>query len=144
MKKMLLLLVVPFLFVPGTAFAQPNLDGCWLVSFDYIASDGSGGHEDHYIRINHQGGPLFSAWVMDVCPEDGAYFSGVIDGKDFYLTHWDSLTFGKVVGNGQAITFVNQAFFPDGFGDPYDHNKASETAIGMATRVDDANCDVCE
>jgi hypothetical protein len=71
--------------------------------------------------------------------EEGRDFSGIVVGKDVYITHWDSITKAKLSGNGKEFSGINQAFNEsDGGIDVKDSITASATAIRLDT---DACCD---
>ncbi len=77
-------------------------------------------------------GVLFYGRV-DVGGGEFTYFSGVLDGEEISLTHWDSVTRGKLpkVKKDQPlqINFVNNAFNAD--------DRSGKTAIGVAIK---GNC----
>ena len=134
MKKLLFLIVLPLLLMTNTALGEPDLVGIWSIDMYYIYSDGSYGHETppYEITIDTQVGNRFSGCVWDggsTLPERGQYFSGVVDGKNIYITHWDSISIGTVNKKGTHMEVVNQAFDAD--------DRTSKTSIGTGTKLDE-------
>ena len=129
MKNLTVFVTLFLLLVAGTAFGGPNLDGTWCVQMEYMESDGTTGPEEYNIEIYMEPGDrLFYGKVPEVCvtDPDSCWFSGVLNGRDVYFTHWDSVTTGKLTGNGKTIRFVNQAWDAD--------PRSSKTSIGRATK----------
>ena len=136
MKKTYVLIALPLLLIAKSALGQPNVLGEWSVKQLYIHSNGDYGDVTETIMIDFQVGNRFSGcvWNGDLSdpPERGEYFSGVIVGRRIYITHWDSITRGRVSGNGMRMWGINHAF------DPEPEDRTSKTSIARATKVDEA------
>jgi len=135
MKK--LILILPFLLIALNVSAA-DLSGCWEVDIQGIDSFGNYVPQNNYIRIIDEGDGLFWGWVCNNPDpaEDGMHFSGVKDGKDLYITHWDSFTKGTMKGKNE-FSGVNQAVDEGPI-------RESTTSLATAYRMDDVQCGVCE
>jgi hypothetical protein len=132
MKRLTVLLALALILTTSTAFSQPSdLKGRWEYTINYINSDPTVGYgtatEEFLIDVQipiSNNRSLFSGCALDgpYPPERGQYFSGVLDGKDIYLVHHDSITTGKFKNN--VIEFKNLVFDID--------DGSSETSIGTA------------
>lgn len=144
MKMIFTLFIWVFLiFCTANAFAaDPDLTGCWDVYIDQISSwgtpeiglPGEASTEHNTIWIEQGSNDnRFSGFVSNLpSGELGRNFSGVVVGKDVYITHWDSVTKATLIGKDQ-ISGVNQAF-----GDSVDRD--SRTASATAFRLDTDTC----
>ena len=130
------------LFAANTFAKDPDLNGCWDVYIDQISSwgtpvvgqPGEASIEHNTIWIvQGSNDNRFSGFVSNLpSSEDGRNFSGVVVGKDVYITHWDSVTKAKLVGKDE-LSGINQAF-----GDSDDRD--SKTASATAFRLDTDTC----
>jgi len=130
MKKAGIFVVAPALLAASMASGAVDLTGTWCVDLTSNYSQGLSStpvldqEEVYEIVIDAQGATGFYGHV-DVGTEF-TYFSGIIDGKDVYFTHWDSITTGRLGKNGTEISFVNQAFDAD--------DRSAKTSIGLASK----------
>ena len=145
MKTIFTLFILSFfIFCTANAFAaDPDLTGCWDVYIDQVSSwgtpvDGDPGevsaeHNTISIVQDSNDNRFFSGFVSNLPPiEKGRNFSGIVVGKDVYITHWDSVTKAKLVGKDE-LSGINQAF-----GDSEDRD--SKTASATAFRLDSNTC----
>lgn len=142
MKKATLFLTLSLLLIAAPAFGQPDLIGTWCVYMSEAVSDSDKGlgilHEAIPVEFeitdqdDYTYGTLFRGFVYHGVDENGVaeygYFSGVLDDKsNISITHWDSVTRGKLIKKGKhplKIEFINNAFDAD--------NRGAKTAIGEA------------
>lgn len=112
---------------------DPDLNGCWDVYIDQIDSDGVKGTEHNTIWVVQDANDnRFSGYVANLpSSELGRKFSGVVMGKEVFITHWDSLTKATLIGK-DTLSGVNQSFDID--------QRSSKTASAMATRLDTDGC----
>jgi hypothetical protein len=138
MKNILILSVISFLLFGIPAFAgDVDLSGCWEVEIVGIDSQAQSTDENNHIWIIQGDDNLFTGWVCNdpLEAEKGMHFSGAIDGKDIYITHWDSFTKAKLKGQGNVFSGINQGQDID--------ERLGKTSFGTATRVDDGFCYPC-
>jgi len=132
MKKTTIFLSTLMLSTLPLAASAFDLVGTWCVDMHSNYSQGTtlpaelDVHERYDIEIQDQGKSGFYGRVWADPPGEYTYFSGVLDGKDIYFTHWDSATTGRLGKGGKEITFVNQAFDAD--------DRSAKTSIGLATK----------
>ena len=143
MKLTAVCVSLSILLVAFPALGEPDLTGTWCVSMSTAYSQGDpnppnspGFFEEEYeIEILEQEnnalyGVLFHGQV-DVGTEF-TFFSGVLDGDDISMTHWDSVTRGKLKekkNKPHEISFINNAFDAD--------YRSGKTAVGIAVK---GNC----
>jgi hypothetical protein len=126
-----------FLLFALPASGAPDLVGTWCVSMSSAYSQGTYGsagfwEEEYEIEFMAQTegefGTLFYGQVEVLPNVEWTYFSGVLDGDEISMTHWDSVTRGKIKekkGNIK-INFVNNAFDDD--------DRRGKTSIGIAVK----------
>lgn len=151
MKKILFIIVLSFFLIGNAAFGA-DLVGTWSIQSDcarignhwvgdYWNNPGTDDptgiytNEPHQIVITDQDPVtgLFKGYSCDA-EVPNTYFYGVIDGKTLHITHWDSVTFGKLKGN-DSIKFISQ-------NQQKNPESAPGTCIGTATKVSDtSDCD---
>jgi len=139
MKKILVFSSISFFLFGILAIAgAADLSGCWEVEIEGITSQGVPETENNHIWIIQEDNDLFWGWVCnDPNPaEQGMHFSGAIDGKDVYITHWDSFTKARLKKKGKRFKGINQAVDID--------DREGKTSFGTANRVDDVDCGICE
>ncbi|BBO79040.1 hypothetical protein DSCW_64570 [Desulfosarcina widdelii] len=139
MKKILIFNIISLLLFGIPAFAgDVDLSGCWEVEIGGIDSKGQKIEENNHIWIVQEEDNFFSGWVCnDPDPaEEGMHFSGAIDGREIYITHWDSFTKATLNGRGDVISGVNQGQDID--------KRVGKTSFATAIRVDNDECSPCE
>ena len=140
MKPTPFIVSLSILFLAIPAFGQPDLTGIWCVSMSSAYSQGTTGvpgffEEEYEIEFisqkdNASYGILFYGQV-DVGSEY-TYFSGVLDGDNISMTHWDSVTRGTLKQKKNKpleISFINNAFNAK--------DRGGKTSIGVAIK---GNC----
>lgn len=136
MKRLFSLLVVPILFLAGHAFADPDLEGCWLVEQVCVGDFPPApvaGIEVEFINQTPEG--LFE--VIN-CSDPGSNpCYGAIDGKDVYITCWDNIITGELMNKSKKhmkLGYVSQIQTPI----PPDDGVAA-TCKGTATKLGDCS-----
>lgn len=113
-----------------------DLVGEWCVSMSTAFSEGTvdppGFFEEEYeieiiAQVDGAYGVLFygQVWVGI----EYTYFSGVLDGDEISMTHWDSVTRGKLKQKKDKplqINFINNAFDSD--------DRSGKTSIGIVVK----------
>lgn len=135
MKKIFALCILSlFLFTSIVMGGETNLDGCWDVDISSITSDGVKGFEHNVIKIMQDPGDnRFHGFVSNLPEiEEGRNFSGVVNGKELYITHWDSLSKATLRGKKDEFSGINQALDSD--------NRASQTSTAIVIKFDDNSC----
>lgn len=117
----------------NTFSRDPDLNWCWDVHIDQVTSyPGATGTEHNTIGIEQAPNDnRFSGFVSNSpLTEDRKRFG--YRGKDFYITHWDSIT-KATLQRKEKFSGNNQVFSDSS-------NRDSKTAFATAIRLDSNTC----
>lgn len=134
MKKLFILVLLPFIFIAGSAFGETDLVGTWELESDCLEigdnsdplAPGVIGHEILTIVIIWQQQGLYKGYICDLETPSGIFF-GTIDKNNVTFTQWDANVEGKLQGNN-TINLISQHALKN-------PPSAPSTCIGVLTRV---------
>lgn len=114
MKKLFILLALPFLLITGPAFGEANLAGTWQLEStcleignnDDPLANGIMDYTTESLVIVWQQQGLYKGYVCDREMPNGIFF-GTINNNSVTLTQWDANVVGKMQGNNK-INIVSQ------------------------------------
>ena len=138
MKNIFVLTMLFFLCAANSVLAaSADLTGTWNISsecmrigdnMDYTAP-GVIVSEPHQMVITWQDRNLFKGYACDAETPNGILF-GAIDRKEIYITTWDSVNYGSLNGQGNAIEFISQNQL-------WNQDNAPATCMGTAMKISD-------